>query len=327
MEHIETYLPVLVAPAGHSQQDSTERPFIQANTIAATVEEVKQKHIIPVFIKDNETLISHTDFVEAAMDVAADIFHGETILKPSIRLSHPIKGRIPDAKDKPVHRLEEWEKTLYYERMAFIIEVPTIWETIAGNAVSLTIGGVKSYSLDNLYNRKGADEHFKVFVGFQNKVCTNLCVNTDGVLLDLKVKSLAQLSGCIRTMLSQYNMPYHLHSLKDLTNYAITEQQFAQLVGRCRMYPYLPQQARNEIPQLLFGDTQIGTVVRDFYRDGSFGTAGDGLLDLWRMYNLFTGANKSTYIDQFVERGVNAFSFAHSVKAALQSNSYNWYLS
>src|SRR5690606_10765697 len=40
--------------------------------------------------------------------------------------------------------------------------------------------GVKSYTRDNLYNRKGADQHFKFFIGFQNKVCTNLCIWTDG---------------------------------------------------------------------------------------------------------------------------------------------------
>ena len=37
-----------------------------------------------------------------------------------IRLSHLIKGRIPEAKLKIAQDLEEYEKTLYYERMAFI---------------------------------------------------------------------------------------------------------------------------------------------------------------------------------------------------------------
>lgn len=320
-EIIQSHTPVII------NEESTDKPFIQANTLAASLQEIKSNHIIPVFIKDNETLISHSDFIESAVNVVRDIFHGETILQPSIRLSHPIKGRIPDAKDKPVHQLEEWERTIYYERMAFIIEVPSISETIDGNTISLTIGGVKSYSLDNLYNRKGSDEHFKVFVGFQNKVCTNLCVWTDGALLDLKVKSLGQLIGCIKTMLSQYNMPYHLFNLRDLTNYNITEQQFAQLVGRCRMYPFIPTALKNEIPNLLFGDTQMSTVVKDFYKDLSFCKTDDGHINLWRLYNLFTGANKNTYIDQFVERGINAFSFTHNIKTALQKGTYNWYLS
>src|SRR5580698_9288118 len=109
------------------------------------------------------------------MDLAQDFFIGETILSPNYRLSHPIKGRIPEAKTKPAHLLEEHEKTLYYERMAFVVEIPSIKDEVDGSALSLTIGGVKSYSQDNLYGKKGSDEHFKIFIGFKNRVCTNLC--------------------------------------------------------------------------------------------------------------------------------------------------------
>jgi hypothetical protein len=144
---------------------STDKPFIEANTSPFRLEDIKTRHIIPVFIKDNETLISHADFIETTHAAAVELFHGETVLSPSIRMSHPIKGRIPDAKNKPVSELQEWEKTIYYERMAFIIEIPSISRVIDGNQVSLTIGGVKAYNQDNLYNRKGADEHFKIFVG------------------------------------------------------------------------------------------------------------------------------------------------------------------
>lgn len=328
MEHIE----VLVNKAEDNdfsaqQAYSTNKPFIIANTIEAEFEEIKANHIIPVYIKDNETLISHSDFIETTSQVVREIFPNETILKPWVRLIHPIKGRVPEAKSKPVNELEEWEKTIYYERMAFIIEVPSITQKIDGNTISLTIGGVKSFSLDNLYNRKGSDEHFKVFIGFQNKVCTNLCVWTDGALLDLKVTSIGQLRGCIKTMLSQYNMPYHLYNLKQLCDYSITEQQFATLVGRCRMYPFLSTAAKNDIPLLHFGDTQMSTVVKDFYKDGSFCKNVEGHINLWKLYNLFTGANKSTYIDQFVERGIGAFNFTNHLKTALQKGAFSWYLS
>ena len=114
---------VLPAPALSSQPSSlssTEKPFIQANTVASTLEEVKLQHIIPVFIKDNEPLISHSDFIEATIEGVNSVLPGYQILPPSVRLSHPIKGRIPEAKLKVAQDLEEYEKTLYYERMAFI---------------------------------------------------------------------------------------------------------------------------------------------------------------------------------------------------------------
>lgn len=306
--------------------ESTDRPFVQANTIESSLSEIREKHIIPVFVKDNEPLISQSDFITAMSDVAADVYHGEQILKPSVRLSHPIKGRIPEAKDKPAHELREHERTLYYERMAFVIEIPSIHDDIDGNPLSLSLGGVKAYNLDNLSARKGSDEHFTLFIGFQNRVCTNLCVSTDGLMNEIKVRSLGQLKACIRTLLEQYNATYQLHSLREFTRFEISEDQFAHLVGRCRMYPYLPKPVQADIPQLLFGDTQLGIVVRDFYRDESFCRSADGMINLWKLYNLFTGANKSTYIDQFLQRSVNAFSFVQNLKEALNSGSSSWYL-
>jgi hypothetical protein len=159
-----------------TKEQSTSKPFIEANTIEASLTEISNSHIIPVFHKDNEPVISHVDFIEVANQVVNEIFCKERILSPSIRLSHPIKGRVPEARNKPANDLKENEKTLYYERMAFVIEIPSIYDEIDGNALSLCVGGVKAYNLDNLYNKKGADEHFKIFIGFQNKVCTNLCV-------------------------------------------------------------------------------------------------------------------------------------------------------
>ena len=130
--------------------------------------EIENNHIIPVFVKDNEPAISQVDFIETLCDTVKEVYQGEIILNPNIRVSHPIKGRIPNARNKPANELQEWEKTLYYERMMFVVEIPSITETIDGNKISLTVGGVKAYNMDNLYNKKGPQEHFKFFVGFQN---------------------------------------------------------------------------------------------------------------------------------------------------------------
>lgn len=306
---------------------STLQPFIQANTVESSLSEIRNKHIIPVFVKDNEPVINHGDFVEATTEVVSDVFHGEAILKPHIRLSHPIKGRIPEAKDKPAIELLSHEKTLYYERMAFIIEIPTIHEFISGQQLSLTVGGVKAYNLDNLYNRKGVDEHFKIFIGFQNKVCTNLCVSTDGFLKDARVKNMHQLKAIIYDLFSQYDAVKHISSMNELTNYSLTEQQFALLLGRCRMYNYLPTYLKTDIPSLLLGDTQLGMVCKDYYRNNSFCKDEDGNINLWKLYNLFTGANKSSYVDSFLDRSVNAYQYITELKLALAGRGFNWFLS
>ncbi len=305
---------------------SSGKSFIEANTIGSTLTEVKHGHIIPVFIKDNEPVISHCEFIETTLGVAMDIFRGEGILKPNIRLSHPIKGRIPEAKNKPAINLLEHEKTLYYERMAFVIEIPTIYTDVGGNRLNLSIGGVKAYNLDNLYNRSGADQHFKIFVGFKNTVCTNLCVATDGYMGDLKVKNVDMLRNSIRVMLQDFNAVELSDQFRDLHNYDLTEQQFAQLIGRCRMYKYLPEQLQKEIAELMFGESQLNSICNDYYRDKTFCRNDDGSINLWKLFNLFTGANKSSYIDTFLDRSVNAFQLVNVLKEALYRKESCWYL-
>lgn len=50
--------------------------------------------------------------------------------------------------------------------MMFCIEVPTIHETVEGNKLTLSIGGVRAYNHMNLYSKKTV-EKFKVFIGFK----------------------------------------------------------------------------------------------------------------------------------------------------------------
>ena len=105
-----------------------------------------------------------------------------------------------------------------------------------------------------------------------------MCVWTDGFMGDVKVKSLGQLRAMINTLLQSYNSQHHLFHLEQLANYSITEKQFAQLIGRCRMYPHLPQDFRRDVSPLLFGDQQMSSVVKDFYKDDSFCRDASGTL-------------------------------------------------
>lgn len=145
------------------------------------MQHLKEDCITPVFAKDNELTIPHPAFIDTVYDAANTFFSGESIDKPDIRVSHIIKGRIPEAIHKPANQLLESDKTIYYERCAFIIQIPTIYETVNGNKLILTIGGVRAYNHTNLYSKKGA-ERFKVFIGFTCKVCTT-CVYQQMVFL------------------------------------------------------------------------------------------------------------------------------------------------
>ena len=184
-------------------------PFIEANTIEVPLEHLKNDCIVPVFSKDNEITISHPNFIETIWDAANNVFHGESIERPSIRVSHIIKGRTPEAINKSVKELLDEDKTIYYERMMFCFEIPTIYENIAGNRLNLTIGGVRAYNHENLYSRK-TTEKFKLFIGFKNMVCCNLCVSTDGYKTELKVMSMGDLFQSAIQLFQGYNISKHL---------------------------------------------------------------------------------------------------------------------
>lgn len=302
-------------------------PFIEANTKEVCVGHLKNDCIIPVFSKDNEVTISHLRFIETIYDAANEVFRGERVDNPDVRVSHIIKGRIPEAINKPVNELLESDKTIYYERMMFCIEIPTIHEDIAGNRLNLTIGGVRAYNQENLYSRK-TFEKFKLFIGFKNMVCCNLCVSTDGYKSEIRVMSLGELYRAALELFRNYSMGIHLEQMKRLQDYSVTEAQFAQFLGRSRMYQYLPNSEKKMLPEMLMTDTQINLVTKAYYNDDNFGRSGeDKELPMWKMYNLLTGANKSSYIDSFLDRSINAGELSNGICKALSGeDEYSWFI-
>ncbi len=299
--------------------------FLKANTSVIEYDELQYDCIIPVFAKDNESTISHPQFIEAVHEKTSQFFAGETILDPAIRVSHPIKGRVPEAMGKPAKLLTDDEKTIYYERMAFLMEIPGIHDRVNGNAVNLVVGGVRAYNHENLYAKKSA-ERFKVFVGFQVQVCCNLCVWTDGVRKEIKVRTMHELQLEVFKLLAEYDAVNHIRELKDLGNYSLSESQFAKLIGRLRMYPFLPLTQKKSIPELQLTDSMLSSVVRGFYEDKHFQKQPSGEVGLWQLYNLFTGASQSSYIDSFLGRNTSASEFIKCLKNALKQPSGSWYL-
>lgn len=307
--------------------NTNKKPFVEANTEEVSLSFLKNKCIVPVFTKDNETTLSHQEFIDSVRKVVHNIFPNEIIEEPEIRVSHQIKGRTPDAIYVPVKDLQEHQKTTYYERMAFIIRIPSITETINGNTLALTVGGVRALNTENLYNKK-TYEKFKIFIGFQNMVCCNLCISTDGFKEELKAMSFEDLEDKTLQLFSSYNMHRHLNAMEQLSNYSLTESQFAQLIGKGRLYNFLPKKEKLLLPELQLNDGHLTTVAKDYYQDESFCKNENGDINLWKFYNLLTGSNKTSYLDKFLDRGVNAFDFTTGVSDALdnRNSKHSWFL-
>lgn len=310
------------------QISSSERAFIEANTVPISVTEMKNQHIIPVWTNTNEPLISHSEFIESVWECAHNMFPSEEILKPSIRVSHAVRGRVPEAKHKAASELSPWEQTIYYERMMFVIEIKSIRETVNGNEMSLMLGGVKSYNLDNLYGRRAhGDQHFQMFIGFQNKACCNLCVWSDGLKIEQEIQSVPQLKQAARKLIADFNFKNQIELMRQFDDYELLEHEFAQIVGRAKMFRYMPEKHRQDIYPFLLGDQQLTNVVGSYYTDENFASNKAGGISLWNFLNLMTGANKSSYIDTFLVRSANAMDFTNEIMMHKLNQRKSWYLS
>ena len=299
--------------------------FIEANTQEATLQHLKNDCITHVFAKDNELTVNHAEFIETVWEAANSYYNGETIGTPAIRVSHVIKGRIPDAIHKPANQLLESDKTIYYERAAFSIDIPTIYETVEGNKLNLSIVGVRAYNQMNLYSKK-VPELFRLAIGFKNQVCCNMCVFTDGYKDDLRVSNTSELYRSALELFNNYNPAKHLHLMQQLGNTSMSEHQFAQILGKMRLYQCLPNGYQKRLPRMLLTDTQINSVAKAYINDENFGSFGNDL-NMWKFYNLLTGANKSSYIDSFLDRSLNATEMAVGINAALHGDEhYNWFI-
>ena len=140
--------------------------------------------------------------------------------------------------------------------------------------------------------------------------------------------SLGELYRSAIGLFQSYSMDNHIQQMRRLQEYAITEAQFAQFLGKSRMYQYLPNKEKKQLPEMLMTDTQINLVTKAYYNDGNFGRNGDSKeISMWKMYNLLTGANKSSYIDSFLDRSLNAGELSNGICRALKGeNEYSWFI-
>ena len=79
---------------------------------------------------------------------------------------------------------------------------------------------------------------------------------------------------------------------------------------------------------MLMTDTQIGIVAKSYYSDENFALPeNQSAISMWNVYNLLTGANKSSYIDNFLERALNAAELSSGICQAIKGQKdYGWFI-
>lgn len=302
--------------------------FIESNTQAITLSELAEKSIVPTF-SDNSLTISHQNFVMAVYKAAEEIFGELTPIE--CRVSHPINGRVPTALDKKTNELKDNEKTIYYQRLAWVSHVSNLTRTINGQEVHLCIGGVRGYNEDKLYNRPSAMK-FKIFVGWQVRVCSNLMLQCSGFSGTIDCMTEADIRQQALELFRNFDPQKedNLKILENLNDTRITEEQFCNIIGRMRLYQALPLGQQKSLPQFILGDQAVNAAVREYVNNPNFGKKeGVDTISTWDLMQLLNEAVKSSYIDRWLERNQNCTDFAIGISKALQfedTEGYDWFL-
>jgi hypothetical protein len=214
--------------------------------------------------------------------------------------------------------------------LAWIAKVANLTKNINGQEIHLTIGGVRAYSEDKLYNRPSALK-FKIFVGWQVRVCSNLMLQTDGFSGSIDCITQADIHQKALELFNRYDSvkDSNLEALAELQDTRMTEEQFCHILGRLRLYQALPLAQQREIPQVILGDQAINEATRQYVSNPNFGRkSGDDGISTWDFMQLLTEAAKGSYIDRWLDRNANCIEFATGIRKALryEDSEYDWFL-
>lgn len=327
---------IITQPVAWNVQEALHDPyterhpnFIEGPSSEISMEELVYRNIIPTF-SDNSLTISHQKFIETTRKAAEVIFGSGNITGAETRCSHPIIGRIPSAQHKKASELLEEEKTIFYQRLAWIAQVCNFTSSINGQSVSLTIGGTRSYHEDKLYARQNP-QHFRIFIGFRVRVCSNMMLTTDGVSDNLLCMTEADIFQKAFELFNRFNEVKEstLYNLEALHNTWLSQEQFCKIIGRLRLYQALPNTQQKALPQILLGDSVVNAATKEHIKNPQFGMgSGDGSISCWQLMNLLNEAVKNSYPELWIERNANCTTFASGIANALNGNddSYSWFL-
>ena len=311
------------------EQTSSPHPnFIESNTAEISLQDLVTKCIVPTF-SDNSLTIAHQNFIACVAKAASEVFGDITPIE--IRVSHPINGRVPEALYKKDSELSEADRTLFYQRMAFVSHVTSLTRIINGQEVHLCVGGVRAYNEDKLYNRK-SPEKFKIFVGWQVRVCSNLMLTCSGNSGTIECMTEADVYQKAYQLFSAYNpeKDNDLTLLQSLNNTVLSEEQFCKIIGRMRLYQFLPTNEQNELPELTIGDQAVNAAVKNYVSNPNFGRKPGQDITCWNLLQLLNEAVKQAYIDRWLDRNQNCTDFAIGIQKALTGDSsgacYSWFL-
>jgi hypothetical protein len=121
-----------------------------------------------------------------------------------------------------------------------------------------------------------------------------------------------------------------LHDLESLGETKVTEQQFANILGRLRLYQFIPSADVKAmgLPIITMGDQAVTQAAKNYMCNPNFGKQEDEEITCWQLLNIFNEACKNAYIDRFLERNQEATDLAFGIQKSIQGegSQYDWFL-
>lgn len=300
-------------------------PLIKANCEEVSFDFLKTKCITPVFSKTNEVCISTPQFIQSTLDAVKDFYPGEQVENPVIYCSNLVKGRTPDAIHIPVNKLKENQKTMYYARTIFAIEIPSIYSDCNGNRLNLMVIGMKNYDRDNL-SGKLVPMKFSLGIGLKCLCCCNGCFSATSVREILATRPNDIYQSALE-LFGEYNAAEHLLLMQKMSNYYLTFNQVSQILGKMRLLQFEPVSEQKKLGVEYVIDSHCNNIARQYSQDENFPGTANGI-SMWNFYNLITGANKNSYCNDYLVRSATATTICSGLCDALDQKvtAYSWYL-
>lgn len=206
---------VSVEPFPIATEEEAPTPFIEANSAAVSWKELTEESILPSYA-DGEIVVPHSHFIQALVMAVHDALPQDTFGPVEIRASHLTQGRVPSAIYKKTSELLESDKTKYWERICFCVQITSRQTYILGEPATLTFGGCRSLQDINFHGRK-TSEVFQAYISYRAKICSNLMISLqDGLKDKIEATGPAEIYAAAYQLFSQFNAVENLKSLDGL---------------------------------------------------------------------------------------------------------------
>lgn len=303
-------------------------PFIEGPSQAVSLVELTQESILPSYA-DGEIVIPPGQIIQAIILAAHDAMPDDRFAEPEIRASHLVQGRIGSAIYKRKEDLLESDKTKYWERMCFCVEVVSRRSTILQEPVSLTFGACRSLQNLNFHGRKGV-EPVSIYIANRCRICSNLLISLEDGLKDCVLCSGPEdIYTAAYQLFSQFNADENAETLSGLGRTSISASAFAHVIGKLRVYSCLSTADKKKLPfNIEIGDSQAFEATRQFV-NGHFGLNGRDSIDLFQALNIFNTGVKNSYIHNFLTKNANCTSLVMGLQRSIEgtNHDYDWLLS